>query len=80
MEEARTAAAEGNPIRRSLIEVLAEADGALSLDDLARLFELPLPQIHYHVKVLEAADKVLLAATEADKGRIRYFYSAAPGG
>ncbi len=53
---ARTFAALGDPVRRSIVERLA--DGDASVNDLAALFPISLQAVSRHIKVLESAGVV----------------------
>jgi DNA-binding transcriptional ArsR family regulator len=62
----RTFSALSDPTRRHILERLAE--GPATLSELARPFEITLPGLMKHVRILEAAD---LVVTEK-QGRTRH--------
>lgn len=53
-------AALANPVRRSILAHLADDDGA-TVNELAEPFDLQLPAVSKHLKVLEAAGLIVRA-------------------
>lgn len=63
-----------NPVRQKLYGALKARGRATSSIELARLVDLPLSRVKYHLDVLVGADTVRCAYSEPREGSLIHFY------
>ena len=67
-----------HPERRAILRHLSKSGKPVSPSELSRLFEEPLSNLGYHVRVLVACDALILHHIEQVRGAIKHFYVINP--
>jgi DNA-binding transcriptional ArsR family regulator len=65
-----------HPLRQRILERLSVGGGEASPAQLARLLDAPVPNVAYHVRVLEQLDCVELVRTRQRRGALEHYYRA----
>jgi DNA-binding transcriptional ArsR family regulator len=63
-----------HPLRKELLKLLIAAAGPRSPKELAKATKQPLPNVSYHVRVLEEKGAVELTDEESVRGTVAHFY------
>lgn len=64
------------PQRRRILRALHQADGALSPNELAKTFGLPVSHVSYHVTTLKECRALALTDTLPKRGAMEHFYAS----
>lgn len=73
VNENKLLAALSHPLRRRILRRMREIE-AISPQQMAKEFELPLSNVAYHVRVLAACGAVTIARVKPARGSLKHFY------
>jgi DNA-binding transcriptional ArsR family regulator len=65
-----------HPLRQRILERLSVGGGESSPTELARLLDAPVPNVAYHVRILQKLDCVELVRTRQRRGALEHYYRA----
>jgi predicted ArsR family transcriptional regulator len=53
-----------HPVRGEILQIFAATTTPLSMREISKMIELPINQVHYHLKVLEAIGELRFVGEE----------------
>ena len=71
----RRAQENGQPVRGAILELFAATTSSFSPPEIAEMLKLPLSQITYHIRFLEAGGELRLVGERERSGRTEFLYT-----